>query len=104
MRLIAAGHWRDGDPPILDAGMTRCGWLTSSRTCPCGSWAGYAVTGCCTPGPGPPARHQRPAPRHGRDFALCDPATWPGAAVTTTTQTTRYGTAVAQAWDRLHPG
>jgi hypothetical protein len=32
-----------------------------------------------------------------------DPATWPAPPVITTTATTRYGTAVAHAWDRLHP-
>jgi hypothetical protein len=55
--------------------------------------------------PIPPRRcgaNGRP-PRHGRELALADPATWPDPAVTITTQTTRYGTAVAQAWDRLHP-
>jgi hypothetical protein len=49
-----------------------------------------------------PGTQGRPA-RHGRQFALADPATWPDPALTTTTQTTRYGTAAAQAWDRLHP-
>src|ERR1022692_4882701 len=52
--------------------------------------------------PRQPSTTGRP-PRHGREFALADPATWPDPAVTTTTATTRYGTAVAQAWDRLHP-
>jgi hypothetical protein len=55
--------------------------------------------------PVPPRRagtNGRP-PRHGRELALADPATWPDPAVTTTTDTTRYGTAAAQAWDRLHP-
>ena len=33
---------------------------------------------------------------------LADPATWPGPQVTTSTATSRYGTAVAAAWDRLH--
>src|SRR5262249_12360582 len=49
-----------------------------------------------------PSTQGRPA-RHGREFTLADPATWPEPPVTTTTATTRYGTAVAQAWDRLHP-
>src|SRR3984957_9506665 len=49
-----------------------------------------------------PGTSGRP-PRHGRDLALADPATWPDPAVMTATQTTRYGTAAAQAWDRLHP-
>src|SRR5262249_27799257 len=35
--------------------------------------------------------------------ALADPATWPAPQVTTRTLTTRYGTAVAAAWDRVHP-
>src|SRR5262249_11211898 len=50
----------------------------------------------------PPGTNGRP-PRHGREFALSDPAAWPEPAVTTTTQTTRCGAAVAQAWARLHP-
>ncbi len=49
-----------------------------------------------------PGTHGRP-PRHGRELALADPATWPGPAVTTATQTTPCGTATAQAQDRLHP-
>jgi hypothetical protein len=39
-----------------------------------------------------PGTNGRP-PRHGRGFALADPATWPEPAVTTATATTRYGTA-----------
>jgi hypothetical protein len=35
--------------------------------------------------------------------SLAEPGTWPGPPVTTITQTTRYGTAVACSWDRLHP-
>jgi hypothetical protein len=41
--------------------------------------------------------------RHDRELNLAEPKTWPEPQVTTVTQTTRYGTAVAQAWDRLHP-
>jgi len=52
--------------------------------------------------PRQPGTNGRP-PRHGRELALADPATWPDPAVLTTTATTRYGTAAAQAWDRLHP-
>lgn len=32
-----------------------------------------------------------------------DPATWPDAQHTTSTDTTRYGTAAAHSWNRLHP-
>jgi hypothetical protein len=57
--------------------------------------------------PAPP-RPARPAgtggrrPRHGTVLKLSEPATWPVPAVTTVTETTRYGTATATAWGRLH--
>ena len=43
--------------------------------------------------------------RHGAEFTFKNPGTWPDPAHRTTTQTTRYGTAQAHAWDwdRLHP-
>jgi hypothetical protein len=106
-RLITAGHWREGDPPILvifDAGydpmrlayrladlpMEVLGRLRSDRVL-------HFPVPARRPGtPGRPSRH-------GRELALADPATWPEPPVTTTTATTRYGTAVAHAWDRLHP-
>jgi hypothetical protein len=34
---------------------------------------------------------------------MAGPATWPAAHVTTSTLTSRYGIAVATAWDRVHP-
>src|SRR5262249_27390066 len=40
---------------------------------------------------------------HGGELALSDPATWPAPQVTTRTMTSRYGMAVATAWDRVHP-
>jgi hypothetical protein len=54
--------------------------------------------------PAPPRQpHILGRPRkHGRELALADPATWPAPQVTTSTVTTRYGTAVAAAWDRVH--
>src|SRR6202451_30987 len=83
-------------------GMTRCGWPAAWLTCRCRYWAGCAATGsCASRRSGAPGRG-RP-PRHGSEFKLADPATWPQPPVATTTQTTRYGTASAQAWDRLHP-
>ena len=39
----------------------------------------------------PPGR----PPKHGPEFALADPATWPTPEHTTSTETTRYGTASA---------
>jgi hypothetical protein len=41
--------------------------------------------------------------KHGGELALADLATWPAPQVSTTTVTSRYGTAVAAAWNRVHP-
>ena len=41
--------------------------------------------------------------KHGVEFRLADPTTWPAPAVTTSTATSRYGTANASAWDHVHP-
>ncbi len=49
-----------------------------------------------------PGTNGRP-PKHGPEFALDKPSTWPEPQQTTTTATTRYGTAKASSWDRLHP-
>jgi hypothetical protein len=106
-RLIEAGHWHDGDLPILviaDAGydpMRLAHQLTDLPVEILGRLRSDRVLHFPVP-PSRPGTNGRP-PRHGREFALGDPATWPDPAVTTTTQTTRYGTAVAQAWDGLHP-
>ena len=106
-RLIAAGHWRDGDLPILvivDAGydpMRLAYQLADLPVEVLGRLRSDRVLHFPVPAR-QPGTNGRP-PQHGREFALPDPATWPDPAVVTTTQTTRYGTAVAQAWDRLHP-
>jgi hypothetical protein len=105
-RLIAAGHWREGDPLILvifDAGydpMRLAYRLADLPVEVLGRLRCDRVLHCPVPGR-QPGTQGRP-PRHGREFALADPATWPAPPVTTTTATTRYGTAVARAWDRLH--
>jgi hypothetical protein len=41
--------------------------------------------------------------KHGGELALADLATWPAPQVSTTTVTSRYGIAVAAAWNRVHP-
>jgi hypothetical protein len=51
--------------------------------------------------PRQPGTRGRPA-KHGGQLALADPATWPAPQVTTSTPTSRYGIAVAAAWDRVH--
>ncbi|ADI07971.1 hypothetical protein SBI_04851 [Streptomyces bingchenggensis BCW-1] len=42
-------------------------------------------------------------PKHGGEFIFKDTRTWGAPDVETKSETTRYGTAHAQSWDRLHP-
>jgi hypothetical protein len=106
-RLIEAGHWRQGDPRILvvfDAGydVTRLAYLLADLPV---DLLGRLRSDRVLYFPAPPrarSRNGRPC-RHGPGLKLADPGTWPSPAVTTTTATTRYGTAVACSWDRLHP-
>jgi len=106
-RLVTAGHWRDGDPDILvvfDAGydVTRLAWLLADLPVELlGRLRSDRVMQLPVPPPRPGTRG-RPR-KHGGELALADPATWPAPQVTTTTLTSRYGTAVTAAWDRVHP-
>src|SRR5690242_11041320 len=105
-QIIAAGHWRDGDPDILvvfDAGydLTRLAWLL--RDLPV-EVPGRLRSDRVMHFPAPvrePGTNGRPA-RHGAALKLADPGTWPGPAAATVTQTARYGTARASARARLH--
>ncbi len=107
-RLIAAGHWRDSDPPslvIFDAGydpMRLAHQLAGLPVQILGRLRCDRVLHFPVPAR-EPGTNGRP-PRHGREFAVADPATWPDPAVTTTTDITRYGTAVAQAGTGCTPG
>ena len=106
-RLIAAGHWRAGDPAILivfDAGydVTRLAWLLAGLPVELlGRLRSDRVMQLPAP-PRQPGTMGRPR-RHGGQLALADPATWPSPQVATSTVTSRYGMAVAAAWDRVHP-
>lgn len=106
-RLVAAGHWREGDPAILvifDAGydVTRLAWLLADLPAELlGRLRSDRVMLLPAP-PRPPGTRGRPR-KHGGELALADPATWPDPQVTTSTPTSRYGTAVAAAWERVHP-
>lgn len=103
-RLINAGQWHEGDPKIwivVDAGhdVPRLAYLL--RKLPV-EVLGRLHSDRVTRRPAPPRWHGingRP-PKHGGEFVFKDPATWGGTIATTTT---RYGTAVAKAWDKLHP-
>jgi hypothetical protein len=105
-RLAAAGHWHPGDPHILvvfDAGydVTRLAWLLAGLPVELlGRLRSDRVL--CLPAPPRTSGRGRPS-RHGAELRLAEPASWPEPQVTTSTGTTRYGTAGAAAWDRLHP-
>jgi DDE superfamily endonuclease len=106
-RLRAAGQHGDGDPDILvvvDAGydVTRLAFLLADLPVQLlGRMRSDRVLRLPAPPRGPHTTG-RP-PRHGGEFSFADPASWPPPTVTTSTETTRYGTARATAWDRLHP-
>jgi hypothetical protein len=106
-RLIQADQWRAGDPEILvvfDAGydIARLAFLLADLPAQVlGRLRSDRVMRLPAP-PRQPGAMGRP-PKHGGEFHLADPVTWPDPHITTTTDTTRYGTAVAQAWDRTHP-
>jgi hypothetical protein len=106
-RLISAGHWQHGDPDILivmDSGydVTRLAYVLADLPVQMiGRIRSDRVLLLPKP-PRPSGTRGRPS-KHGPEFALARPDTWPEPAHTTTTETTRYGTATARGWDRLHP-
>jgi hypothetical protein len=106
-RLITAGHWQEGDPPILvifDAGydIPRLSFLLADLPAEVlGRLRSDRVMQLPAP-PRQPSTVGRPR-KHGGELALSDPATWPVPQVATSTVTSRYGAAVAAAWDRVHP-
>ena len=106
-RLVEAGHWQPGDPNIVivaDSGydITRLAHVLADLPVELvGRLRCDRVLRLPKP-PRPPGATGRP-PKHGPEIALDTPATWPTPAHTTSTETTRYGTAVATSWDRVHP-
>jgi len=111
-QLIAAGQWKSGDPEVLvvmDAGYDapRIAHLLGDLPV---QVLGRLRSDRVMRRP-PPTRSEwhaaHPAggrpPKHGGEFVFGDPVTWGDEQAATTTTTRRYGTAVARAWDRLHP-
>src|SRR5439155_905087 len=106
-RLIEAGHWREGDLPVLvvfDAGydVTRLAWLLADLPV---ELLGRLRSDRVMLLPVPPRQagtNGRPR-KHGRQLTLSSPAACPDPQITTSTATSRYGTAAAAAWDRVHP-
>jgi hypothetical protein len=108
-RIVEAGQWQEGDPGILivlDSGydLSRLAWLLSDLP--------VDITGrlrsdrvMYRPAPPLPARPRSSGgrrPRHGHKLEFSDPATWPDPEAATVTGTSRYGTAEAMAWGRVH--
>ena len=106
-RLVAAGHWRAGDPPVLivtDAGydVTRLAYVLADLPVELlGRLRSDRELRLPKP-PRLPGTTGRP-PKHGPELALDNPLTWPPPQHTTSTDTSRYGTARASAWDHVHP-
>ena len=106
-RLVAAGHHTPSDPPILivcDAGydIPRLAFLLADLPV---ELLGRLRSDRVMALPAPqrlPGTNGRP-PKHGPELALANPDTWPTPQIITTTTTTRYGTATATAWNRVHP-
>jgi hypothetical protein len=102
-----AGHWHVGDPDVLivmDSGfdVTRLAFVLADLPVEVlGRIRSDRVLRLPKP-PRLPGTIGRPL-KHGPEIALNDPATWPEPVHTTTTETTRYGTATASSWDRVHP-
>lgn len=107
-RSTQAGHWQPGDPEILimmDSGYDATylsyaladlppvlvGRVRSDRV-----MLRDAAPARCGPRGGRPRRH-------GDVLTFAKPESWHQPEVTTVTDSTRYGTAEAIAWDRMHP-
>lgn len=106
-RLYVAGQWRIGDPPVLvvvDAGydVTRLAFLLADLPVELlGRMRSDRVLHF--PPPLQPAGKRGRKPKRGAEFAFEIAATQPVPSITTVSDTTHYGKAVAAAWDRLHP-
>jgi hypothetical protein len=106
-RLVTAGQWKPGDPEIVivaDSGydITRLAHVLADLPVELvGRLRSDRVLRLPKP-PRLPGTTGRP-PKHGPEIALDTPATWPTPEHMTSTDTTRYGTAVATSWDRVHP-
>lgn len=105
-RLRQAGQWAEGDPPILivfDAGydIVRLAWLLADVPVTVVGRLNSNRVFHLPCAPRLPGQLGRPT-RHGPVIDLDKPATHPSAAVSTVTDTSRYGKAFADGWDRAH--
>jgi hypothetical protein len=106
-RLQHAGQHKPGDPDILivfDAGydVTRLAFLLADLPVELLGRLRSDRVFSAPPPPRAPRAAGRPS-KHGPEFALADPVTQPEPDAITHTDTSRYGTARARGWNRLHP-
>ncbi len=106
-RLQDAGQHKPGDADILivfDAGydVTRLAFLLADLPVELLGRLRSDRVFCSPPPPRAPSAPGRPS-KHGPEFALAQAATQPEPDAFTLTDTRRYGTARACAWNRLHP-
>src|SRR3954447_16611704 len=109
-RLRAAGDWSPGDPPMLvvcDAGYDACRLAFLLADLPLqliGRIRADRVMLTAVAPPPPEGRRPTGRPRrHGAVMTLADPGSWPAPSTRSTSETARYGRALALSWDRLHP-
>ncbi|MFC4951273.1 NF041680 family putative transposase, partial [Pseudonocardia sp. GCM10023141] len=105
--LITAGHWHEGDPEIWIIGDTgydgpRLAFLLADLPVRVQVRVRSDRVMRFPAPPRTPGTVGR-GKRHGAELTFKDSRTWPEPAHTTTTRTSRYGTAVARSFDRLHP-
>ena len=106
-RLAAAGHWKDGDPPVLvalDAGYSasRLAWLLGGLPVVLAVRVRSDRVFYRHVPARPAGAPGRPG-RHGPPLRCADPATWQeGAAVTAAAESPRCGPLAVTAWHRVH--
>lgn len=106
-RLVDTEQWREGDPDILvvfDAGydVARLAHLLADLPVELLGRVRSDRAFSFPPAPRQPGTLGRTA-RHGQEFKLDLPDSQPEPDVSTTSDTSRYGTAEACAWPQLHP-
>jgi hypothetical protein len=105
-RLIAAGHWRDGDPPVLvmmDAHYSpvQLAWLLRDLPVTVVARVRSDRVFRAPAPPRAPGTRGRPA-RHGPALHCADPATWPGPGTDAQAPSARHGNLQVLAWPRVH--
>lgn len=107
-RLIAAGHWKPGDRPMLvcfDSGYDLAYLAHALADLPVEILGRVRCDRVFCRRPAPSRRagmRGRPA-KHGGLMKLAEASTWRTPQMTSASSTTRYGAAVACSWPAMHP-